>query len=165
MATSPTSMVKISVDVAFSQNQNVSVSGVVVRDEGGHLLGACHHRTARVQSTFAAEAFAMVHGLEFAADLGFSSVVVEGDSRTIIKRLKSSAPDYSEIGPIVSTAKSIKDRFARCWFRQVCRSMNRAAHALARIGMDSSDDRFWIEEALPAVVSYVAEDRRNLESP
>ncbi|KAL4308413.1 hypothetical protein GQ457_01G041270 [Hibiscus cannabinus] len=92
-------------------------------------------------------------------DLGFDSVILEGDARTIIGKLSSPILDPSEISPIIKDAKALKCRFACCQFRFIHRFVNRVAHALAKEGSLDSQDRFWVEEAPLAVMALAAVDR------
>ncbi|KAK8495117.1 hypothetical protein V6N12_047113 [Hibiscus sabdariffa] len=98
-------------------------------------------------------------------DLGFDSVILEGDARTIIGKLSSPAIDASEISPIIENAKALVSRFACCQFRFTHRIANRTAHAMAREGRGVLQDRFWVEEAPSAFSDLAAADRRHLEPP
>lgn len=73
-ASPPIGMVKVNVDVGFHPNQRQASSGIVIRDENGEILGSCYKVTYSVLLIFAAEAEAkaVLIGLRFIKDLGFS---------------------------------------------------------------------------------------------
>ncbi|KAL4360702.1 hypothetical protein GQ457_04G022450 [Hibiscus cannabinus] len=144
--TAPTMMAKINFDDSYCQSHNTSISGIVVRDESGYLLGACHQSVSRVHLAFAAKAFAAVHGLSFVVDLGLQLVVLEGDARAVITNQSSSRSFWLLSFSPHST-----------------RSANQVAHSLAREGLISTHDRFWIQDVLPLVMVLVAADWRSLD--
>ncbi|MBA0556066.1 hypothetical protein Goshw_023970, partial [Gossypium schwendimanii] len=86
-------------------------------------------------SAFATEALTVIHGLRFAFELGFQSVVLEGDSRSVIEKI------YVDI------------------------SGNRAALAMARDRVRRGEDRYWVEESPDSIVMVTNEDRRLLDPP
>ncbi|MBA0648278.1 hypothetical protein Goklo_016030, partial [Gossypium klotzschianum] len=90
-------------------------------------------------SAFATEALTVIHGLRFAFELGFQSVVLEGDSRSVIEKIVDNA--YVDI------------------------SGNRAALAMARDRVRRVEDRYWVEEAPDSIVMVTNEDRRLLDPP
>lgn len=67
----PTGIIKINVDVGFQLPQKRACSGVILRNDKGFLMGACCHLTWPVCNSFVAEAVAVIHGLRFAAEMGF----------------------------------------------------------------------------------------------
>lgn len=66
----------MNVDASVHLAQHRAYSGVVIRDNHGEVMGACRKLTWPVSSVFLAEARAMVHGLQFAEDLGFQNVIL-----------------------------------------------------------------------------------------
>ncbi|KAK9997274.1 hypothetical protein SO802_021960 [Lithocarpus litseifolius] len=62
-----------------------------------------------------AEAIAALRTITFAPDLGFSNVIVEGDSETVIKAFKSEE-SFASFGHLVSTVKLIVESFNQISF-------------------------------------------------
>ncbi|KAK9006717.1 hypothetical protein V6N11_019051 [Hibiscus sabdariffa] len=127
-------MVKINVDVAFDRVACSSVSGVVVWDSNGHLLGSCIQLNNAIASCFAGEALAVIQGLNFAHDLGCMHVILESDSLTVISKLLSNKEDLSVLRPYISEARGISRNFALCQFVFTPRGGNVVAHRLAEFG-------------------------------
>ncbi|KAK8516718.1 hypothetical protein V6N13_080825 [Hibiscus sabdariffa] len=107
-----------------------------------------------VADSFAAEAKACERAVIFAMELGFRSVIVEGDSLTIIKKLNSTTLDKSEVSPIIRDILSLKISFDNITFSFVGRSENASAHEMAKLGRQFGEARYWIEEA-PALVEQL----------
>ncbi|KAK5840389.1 hypothetical protein PVK06_009288 [Gossypium arboreum] len=75
----PQEWVKINVDAGISVNKNHAVSGFIIRNDEGLIMGSGfkgHHLTRSV-----VEALAFLHGLQFALEMGFTKVIIESDSR------------------------------------------------------------------------------------
>ncbi|KAK8976566.1 hypothetical protein V6N11_049223 [Hibiscus sabdariffa] len=137
-------MTKINFDASSFQSQQISIFGIVVRDEYGYML---------------------VHGLSFVVDLGLQSLVLEGVARAIITKLATPTSDCYVIGPIITSAKALQGHFACFRFHHTTRSANQATYTLARERLISTHDRFWIEDVPSLVMVLVAVDRRSLDPP
>ncbi|KAL4354038.1 hypothetical protein GQ457_06G007780 [Hibiscus cannabinus] len=152
--------VKANFDAKFCSVSHSSWSAVIIRDNQGHVLGACCCKALQIPSPFVAEAMSLIHAISLADDLGFHSVIFEGDSLTLIKKMNSDALDFSEISALVWEAKGLARNLHACRFLFVPRGGNQAAHALARESSLDSADRFWVEEVPPKVFLLVEADRR-----
>ncbi|GMI87603.1 hypothetical protein like AT4G29090 [Hibiscus trionum] len=157
--------VKINVDASFYLATNSANMGIVIRDSEDFILGAKCSKMECISSCFAAEAYAVVHGLRLAADLGFRHVVVEGDSLSVIEKLKSGLDDRLDISAIVWNAQMLAQNFRTCTFSFIPRNGNFPVHAMAKESFNFSSERVWVEEAPDAVVHLAAEDRRWIDPP
>ncbi|KAG8484135.1 hypothetical protein CXB51_022932 [Gossypium anomalum] len=95
----PQGWVKINVDAWISVNKNRAVSGFIIRNDEGLIMGSGfkgHHLT---WSVVIAEALAVLHRLQFALEMRFTKVILESDSRLIVQNIQQSSEDYSEIRP------------------------------------------------------------------
>ncbi|MBA0732913.1 hypothetical protein Gogos_016972 [Gossypium gossypioides] len=131
----------------------------------GQTLVACSRLTSWVPSAFAAEAQAVIHGLRFALDLDFQSVILEGGSRSVIQKIVDNGKDLSEISALTWEAKELAKSFRFCRFHFVDRSGNKAAHAMTRDGLRRDEDRFWVEEVPDLATVTVDDDCRSVEPP
>ncbi|GMI95359.1 hypothetical protein HRI_003205200 [Hibiscus trionum] len=157
--------VKLNFDAGFCGTGKKSWSGHVIRNEQGEILGASYRRNEGISSAFEAEALACVQGLRFAADLGFTNIVVEGDYCSVIQKLCDTADDFSTIRPLIADAKRLALLFRSCRFAFVGRNGNRVAHAMAALGRRDQVDRFWVEDAPSSALLAADEDRRLLDPP
>ncbi|KAL4354438.1 hypothetical protein GQ457_06G008040 [Hibiscus cannabinus] len=156
--------VKINVDAYCPLSKDKAFSGAIIRNYKGSVLGSCIKFQHGFSSVFMAEAKAAVHGLSFAAELGFHHVILESDSRSLIQKLNSSADDSSAIRPVVSDIKNLARRFVECIFHFTTRDNNQAAHAVAAMGKNLISDTSWIKDVPPEVLSLVEADQRNISA-
>ncbi|KAE8712359.1 hypothetical protein F3Y22_tig00110257pilonHSYRG00013 [Hibiscus syriacus] len=86
-----------------------------------------------------AEAIVALHAVIFAGEMGFRSIIIEGDSRTMIEKLENRSPDLFEI-------------------------RNMVAHCIATVSGTNSEDSFWVDEAPGCAELKALEDRRWMAS-
>jgi hypothetical protein len=79
-----------------------------------------------------AEALALGRAVSLAYDRGYDKVIFASDCLSLSQRLKSSTPDRSQVGSVVMDIKHWVPRLSSATFRHVNRSLNGAAHILAR---------------------------------
>ncbi|KAL4303150.1 hypothetical protein GQ457_10G017370 [Hibiscus cannabinus] len=145
---------------SFNSNASSAILGVVVRDNNGFILGAQCVVSYHVASSFATEAQPAIHGLNFASDLGFQWVEVEGDSRAVVTKLLSASSDTSEISALIGEAKGLARNFRDCKFVFRNCGGNVVAHSLAHLRGELATDTIWVEEAPWQIELLAAEDRR-----
>jgi hypothetical protein len=85
-----------------------------------------------VQTSEAAEDLAMRQALVITKDNGFVDIVIAPDCLWLIQKVNSLAMDRSAVGTMVGDIKRLASGFTRCSFKHVHRSLNVAAHVLAR---------------------------------
>ncbi|KAK5784583.1 hypothetical protein PVK06_039109 [Gossypium arboreum] len=84
-----------------------------------------------VPSVFTAEALAYIKSVHLGLDLGLMKVEIEGDSLSIIKKLRREDYGKFEIGAYIRDGKWLSKIFHTCKFKYIHRSMNSIAHMLA----------------------------------
>ncbi|KAL4377888.1 hypothetical protein GQ457_02G017680 [Hibiscus cannabinus] len=142
----PLSVIKFNFDAAFNQQSRLSTSGVIGRNSQGLIMAACASPHSNVADAFVAEAIACKQAVQFAKELRFSNVVIEGDSLTVLKKIISCALDRSILAPIVFDIKELSLDFHSIIFSFVRRDANNAAHVLARECRSIQTPCYWIEE-------------------
>ncbi|KAK8717719.1 hypothetical protein V6N13_044977 [Hibiscus sabdariffa] len=83
---------------------------------------------------FQAKALACLVAVNFARDLGFTRVVIEGDSLTVIKKCQLKNIDASLISPLIADIKEVSKFFVSVSYGFVHRETNDAVHLLAQEG-------------------------------
>ncbi|KAE8686346.1 hypothetical protein F3Y22_tig00111069pilonHSYRG00104 [Hibiscus syriacus] len=142
-------MVKFNFDSAYHAQSMEAVSGVIGRDSTGCVLVSCTVPHTFVKDAFVVEALSCFQAVTFALELGFRRVISEGDSLTVIKKLRCPIVDGSFIAPVICEINEISKAFECVSFSFVGRIANNVAHLLAREGWMHSEQRFWVEEASP----------------
>ncbi|MBA0701679.1 hypothetical protein Goari_022091, partial [Gossypium aridum] len=136
-------IIKLNFDASFASNSNFSISAVLARDSEGLIMGACTYSLEDVVDAFVAEARACERALYFARDMGFRKVVLEGDSLTVIKKLKTNITDRSVLNPISQHILVLAEDFEEVTYNFVPREVNRAAHELAMVDWNQKLPCFW----------------------
>jgi hypothetical protein len=122
----------VNVDAALFADVHRMAMGAVFRDHiGGCLLVASEPLTGFTTPELA-EAMALRRAVAIAADHGFDKIIFGSDCLSLIQRLQSTGQDRSEVGSVVLDIKQMVASFSSSTFRHVYRSMNEAAHILAR---------------------------------
>ena len=70
--------------------------------------------------------------MSFAAELGVSSVIIEGDSEVVINARRSEVESLSTYGHLIAAVRQIMDGFSSLSFTHTRREGNNLAHKLAR---------------------------------
>ena len=94
------------------------------------------------------EAIADARAIYFAAELGFSSSVLEGDSELIIKALKNEEDSLAPFCHILAAAKSSIDVSCISFFH-IHRLGNFVAHNLAKHARHVAGLQVWMEDVPP----------------
>ncbi|KAK8533138.1 hypothetical protein V6N12_076418 [Hibiscus sabdariffa] len=157
--------VKINFDCHFKQEAFTVVSRVIIRDNNGHILGARCKMNCHIASSFAAEAQATIDGLQLVLVFGFRYVILEGDSLSAIKKLKSEKENFSEISALIWDAKQLSRAFSLCQFRFTPRDSNKVAHAMAQEWISPSSEVIWIDGVLESITTLATADRRQIVPP
>ncbi|KAK5774929.1 hypothetical protein PVK06_042791 [Gossypium arboreum] len=89
---------------------------------------------------------------------GFRTIILEGDSLSIIKKLNTVKDDRSILRPISLNIRRLADFMDGVSYQFVPRSGNRAAHTLALEGRRRNSPCFWVEEAPISVEVLAASD-------
>ena len=150
--------IKINFDGALNKDSRLSGFGAVARDSEGQVLGALAGKEWYVAMPEVAEGLAVRRALIWAREMGFSRIIVEGDSLSLINKLKGTGMDFSPIGHLVDDSKQLRKDFSHCLFSHVKRDGNHVAHKLARLGLVLDNDSYWMEELPQGIRNDVIDD-------
>ena len=85
----PTTKFKVNFDGAVFKEEKRAGLGVVIRNHQGQVIASFFENVALPPSIMDVEAIATVRAVSFAAELGVSSIIIEGDSKVVIKAMRS----------------------------------------------------------------------------
>ncbi|KAK8626106.1 hypothetical protein V6N13_133758 [Hibiscus sabdariffa] len=74
-------------------------------------MASCTSPQSHVVDAFIAEALACLQAVNCARDLGFSRVIVEGDSLIVIKKVCSKTANVSLISPVIYDIREVAKGF------------------------------------------------------
>ncbi|KAK8481715.1 hypothetical protein V6N13_018372 [Hibiscus sabdariffa] len=158
----PEYVVKFNFDSSFDSSSRSATTGVVGQNNLGFIMAACSIPHRNVADAFVPEAYACRQAVLFAKESGFSRVIVEGDSLSVIKKLNSDEAERSTIYPIVHDIKVLSRDFSSISYCFARRGANNVAHVLAQEYRSNPGPCYWVEEA-PAAATVASElDRRRL---
>lgn len=141
---------KVNTDGALDVSRKIGCIGVIVLNSGGEVMGALAHPIEGVDDPLMAEALAVVKSLQFARDMGFTRVVVQGDFAGIVNRLKSGEDDLSAVGLAIKEGRALVGQFNWCTIIHKRRQCNSSAeHWLANYGMGLPQEAIWVKQAPP----------------
>ncbi|KAA3474020.1 reverse transcriptase [Gossypium australe] len=127
----PPDSVKINVDGAFDSHNNISTSGVVVRDNEGSVLLSWSKIHKGVHSAFEAEAMACREAVQIGVEHGWPKIIIEGDSLTVIKKCQNQDRDRSMLGAFIQDIQMMVSSSRKFVFKHVPRLANILAHSIA----------------------------------
>lgn len=120
---------------------------VIARYEDGQIMGACSYPYFDVVDAFLVEEQECERALIFAYEMGFWRILVEGDSRIVINKIKSREYDKSFLRSIIHYIRRIERNLEEITYQFIHREANMAAHMLATKGRKWLESHFWVEEA------------------
>ncbi|MBA0802788.1 hypothetical protein Gohar_013059, partial [Gossypium harknessii] len=109
-------------------------SGIIIRNYTELVIGLCSYLIHNVRDLTIAEAYACLKGAVFAEEIGFSDVIMEGDSRIVIKKLQNHGNDRSAIRGVINKIIVMSRIFWNIEFQFIPREANGLAYAMAAWG-------------------------------
>ncbi|PRQ34202.1 putative ribonuclease H-like domain-containing protein [Rosa chinensis] len=145
-------------DGALDPINGICGLGVVFRDHFGVLKGAMAVPQIGYLSPRSVEALALLHGLRFAAHVGFGRLEIEGDALSIITSLQVECDDLSLEGHLLEEVKRLVESFEFCSSHFVKREGNQVAHRLAKEALKVSQPFLCLESGPPWLIQCVSID-------
>lgn len=149
---------KLNFDAAVFSNASASGVGVLIRNAGGQVMAALSSRGLAVLDSDEAEVLACRRALEFAAEAGFSDLIVGGDNANVMRSIVSTQADWSRLGTIFDDVRCLAGRLRQVEFRTIRRTANGAAHSLARFARNIREEIVWLEEDPPPALEALHVD-------
>lgn len=107
---------------------------------------------------------ACLYALQLGLHLGLKEVEIEGDSRTVIRKLQMEHEDRSEVAVYINDSKKLSLGFQTCVFLFTNRDANKVAHLITSEGIRRRESTYLANQVFSGAVETVAEDRRRTES-
>ncbi|KAL0015414.1 hypothetical protein SO802_002483 [Lithocarpus litseifolius] len=111
-----------------------------------------------VQNSEEVELLAYRKALEFAVDVGFIDVVLEGDSLNMMRAISTGKANRSRLGHIYKDIQCLAAGFRSYSVSFVKRSANGVARALAHFAKNVDDELVWLEESPPPALEALYHD-------
>ncbi|XVF02241.1 hypothetical protein REPUB_Repub04eG0159100 [Reevesia pubescens] len=91
-------------------------------------MAALPRNVPRLANSFMMKAFPAIRALDFAFELGFTKIVLEGDALLVLKKIKRTSVEISPIGTVIEDSKVNVDWFVVCNVSHVKKSGNVVPH-------------------------------------
>ncbi|XP_075675254.1 uncharacterized protein LOC142644553 [Castanea sativa] len=155
----PSSVYKLNFDAAIFSDLDRTGVGAIIRDEHGQVMAAMTASGPQVRSSMEAELLACRRSLEFAVDVGFNKLIIEGDNVNVMQAISSTKIDCSLLGYVVDDIRHLVYCLEWASISTTRRDGNKVAHVLAQHARNSIDnDVYWMEDSPPPAVEALAYD-------
>jgi ribonuclease HI len=139
--------VKLNVDASYHSDTRPRAIGAVIRDYEGNFVAPLSTFLPYVASPIMVEALHMREGLSLVLKLGFSRVVVEGDSLEVISACMGDQVWWNESIAIFADCVDLVSQIGSVSFKHYLREANEVAHELAKNSFTCNRSFSWYAEA------------------
>ncbi|XP_038711874.1 uncharacterized protein LOC120006075 [Tripterygium wilfordii] len=160
----PEGIIKVNWDAGINVAVQKSGFRVVIRDHLGVLMAAkCSSRPIALDPTVA-EAEAALLAVEFAMELGFRHIILEGDSLAVVEDILNEDYCFHDWSGVVLEIKAKIQRLFSCQVQFVPREGNCAAHCLAKEALNCDNPITWIEEGPSVLLPIIIAEKSSIQS-
>ena len=145
----PGASFKINFDAAIFQDINATGFGAIIRNGLGEVMASISAKGPLAFDSEEVEVLACRKALEFAADAGFSNLVIEGDNATVMTFVSNSRAAQSRLGHLYADIQCMVAGLHVFSVNCVPCSANSVAHSLACFARCITDEVVWLEESPP----------------
>ncbi|XP_059436112.1 uncharacterized protein LOC132169039 [Corylus avellana] len=137
----PLGIVKLNWDAAIDVGRQKMGVGIIARDHAGNVLAVfCASRPLVIDPTVAEDIVAW-KATDVCMLMGFSKVILEGDSIEVVKALKGDDWCWNRYGSLINDAKSTLNSLQDWHVCHTKRLANSTAHLLAKHRLTVSEDQ------------------------
>ena len=148
------------IGLEFFKNHCLSSAGfgVVIRNHLGLVLASMTNMDTLPPSIDMAECMAAARVFRFASDCGFSSVILEGDSKIVFKALSCDNVFLSLFSNLVDEIKSLAKNLRIVTFSHTHTQSNSITHNLTKRTRHVSGLQLWMENVSPHLIFVILAD-------
>ena len=149
---------KVNYDGAIFEQQGKAGLGVVIQNSNGEVMASMSQLVQLPSTVAQVEAMAARKAIEFALEIGFDEIILEGDSEIIYIDLLNIGSSLALHGHLIQDVKALVPLFSSIYFSHVSQTGNQAAHSLARRAILSENLNVWMEEVPPDIIDVIQVD-------
>ena len=132
--------------------------GIVERNNDGLIMASLAQQVPLPPSVIKVETLATRRALEFALELGFEQIILEGGFESLDKALKIECSNFTSYGHLVQDILFLSRHLFDFKISLIRRHGNNLAHSLARKSQYLSHMSIWMEEVLPNLLFVLQAD-------
>jgi ribonuclease HI len=156
----PNGVVKINWDGAVDSPNGKVGMGAIARDQNGNVIAMVCGGRQYVTDPVMAEALALCEAVELSNRVAAQKLILEGDAATVIHAVNQVELCRGEYGQLINGAKQLLNQGCQWQVRHVRRVANGAAHQLAKMGLQSQERHFWVNNFSLCMRDIVLADAR-----
>ena len=145
----PQSVFKLNFDVVMFSGLNISGFGAIIRNEKGEVMATMVAKGPKVFCSEEVELLACRKAIEFAVDVGFSELVIEGDNSSAMKAISTLKDDRSMLWNVIEDIQHLLRNLQGVKIECTRRGGNRVACVLAQFARNIIDNMYWMEDVPP----------------
>lgn len=150
-------IIKLFVDGVTTNDGASSSISVIIRDHTGATVGALNKLLPTAFPAPVTEAYALLQGVLFAAEMGTSNAIFESDALALVQAVN--ANEFGgDIGHIIQDIKSATLAFSWSSFQHLKREGNKVAHELARDAKLMGHSHTWKGVSPPFIQKFLLDD-------
>ena len=153
---------KLNFDGATFADKDIAGIGIVVRNSDSLIMASLAQQVPLPPSIIEVETLAARRALEFALELGFERIILEGDSESLDKVLKTECSNFTMYRHLVQDILFLSTHLSEFKTSLVRRQGNNLAHSLARKSQYLSHMSVWMEDVPPDLLSVLEADFTSL---
>ena len=153
---------KLNFDGATFADKDTAGIGIVVRNSDNLVMASLAQQVPLPPSVIEVETLAARWALEFALELGFERIILEGDSESLDKVLKTECSNFTMYRHLVQDILFLSTHLSEFKTSLVRRQGNNLAHSLARKSQYLSHMSVWMEDVPPDLLSVLEADFTSL---
>jgi ribonuclease HI len=120
--------------------------GIVGHDYNGQICLAFTDCRRFITDPTTAEALAAWRMADICVRLGFTEVILEGDSLEVVQALNREEPSWGRYGSLINDAKRLLQQLHNWKVCHVRRKANEATHRLAKFAFSIGEERLWTKD-------------------
>ena len=149
---------KVNFDDALFERENRAGLGVVIWNHDGLVMASLFEVVPLPATVIEVETLAARRAVEFALELGFENIVLEGDFDVLNKLLNNCSRSLAPFGHIINDIMFLASHFTCFRATHIRRHCNKVAHLLARKAISFSSVSVWMEDVPPNLLSVIQAD-------